>query len=277
MATLEGFLANAKQGRGLTQRQRRQHAAAASRHRLLPEKDIYIYFGSQTGTARSFAQLLDAEATHRGLSSRVVDLLHFDPLNFRRHKCIIICAATYGDGAPTPSAQHFFEWLEDVRVPRTFLDGVHFAAFGLGSRDYVDFNGFGRCVDASMEWKGAQRIYDRGEGDSAGDIGMDFQRWREGGLWAAIETVVGVRKAKPARSLRSSVESVARLEAAEEGARPQTRKQFQSWTYPGDTCLPCGLRQATRLPREETISATTSMAHLHQTSVKKVMTVQQTS
>ena len=116
------------------------------------DPDVWIYFGSQTGTARRFADVLSSGLSSQGWSSRVVDLVDFNPKTFVRHKCILFCVSTYGNGEPPASSVRFFEWLENTSLPQRYFADTSFAVMGLGSRDYVGFNHFGRYVVVFCRW-----------------------------------------------------------------------------------------------------------------------------
>jgi NADPH-ferrihemoprotein reductase len=116
----------------------------------------------------------------------------FDPDDFKRHKCVVLVVATYGEGDPTDNSIEFFKWLQDSDLPDDTLAGMNFTVFGLGNRQYVNFNACARAADKHMERIGAHRIYAKGEGDDDQNLEEDFEVWREGGLWPALQATLGV-------------------------------------------------------------------------------------
>ncbi|CAI5962501.1 unnamed protein product [Closterium sp. NIES-65] len=104
--------------------------------------------------------------------------------------------ATYGDGEPTDDAQRFFKWLhataahaeaqDDSPVP---LQGLRFAVFGLGNRQYEHFNLMGKMLDKHLAALGGQRVAEVGLGDDDQCIEDDFKAWRAG-LWKGFEALV---------------------------------------------------------------------------------------
>ncbi|CAN0563299.1 unnamed protein product, partial [Ectocarpus sp. 12 AP-2014] len=60
-----------------------------------------VYFGSQTGTAESFAQIIAAEGRRHGFHIDVVDLEEFSASELLEKGKAIFIMATYGDGEPT--------------------------------------------------------------------------------------------------------------------------------------------------------------------------------
>lgn len=178
------------------------------------EQGVWIYFGSQTGTADRFAnQLLDEAADHN-LSAAVVDLEDFEPEVFVRHPAVILVTATYGEGEPTDNAMEFFKWLQDKDLPEDTLEGTKFTVMGLGSRQYVNFNSAGITADKHMARLGATRVHRLGKGDDDEDIEADFEAWREEGLWPALQSALGqvVESAEPKKSsVRTAGEESAKL------------------------------------------------------------------
>ena len=63
-----------------------------------------IYYGTQTGTAEKFANVIDDEAHIVGVNSRVVDMEKFTPEDFLQHSFVIFVLATHYEGDPTDTA-----------------------------------------------------------------------------------------------------------------------------------------------------------------------------
>lgn len=64
-----------------------------------------FYFGSQTGTAETFAKELAIEGRERGYNTRAIDMRHMDPASDLPGTNAIFLVATYGDGDPTDNAK----------------------------------------------------------------------------------------------------------------------------------------------------------------------------
>ncbi|CAE7637249.1 redB [Symbiodinium necroappetens] len=153
---------------------------------------LWIYYGSQTGTAEGFAQELEQDAANHEIGATVVDLEDFDPDTFKTHKAVVMVLATYGEGDPTDNATEFFKWLADDSVDSDYLKGVKFTVMGCGNRQYVHFNQSAKIADQRLECLGAERVYERGEGDDDQNIEEDFEQWRENGLWPALRKALGL-------------------------------------------------------------------------------------
>ena len=59
----------------------------------------------------------------------------------------------------------------------TLLQGVTYAVFGLGNKQYVHFNAVGKKIFQSLQVLGASPLTDRGVGDDDDDIEEDFAKW----------------------------------------------------------------------------------------------------
>ena len=159
-----------------------KEAAAA---RPLPNGPLTILWGSQTGTAERFGDMLMREARQRGYDAKSVDLEEFDTARLAEERSpVVFLMATHGEGEPTDNAHAFYGWLNGEAGA---LPGVRFAAFALGNRQYEHFCFMGRWVDERMASLGAERFCELGEGDDDDDLEGDFEKWR-GKLWAALPT-----------------------------------------------------------------------------------------
>ncbi|XP_066491310.1 S-adenosyl-L-methionine-dependent tRNA 4-demethylwyosine synthase TYW1-like isoform X2 [Tiliqua scincoides] len=155
---------------------------------------VKIFYGSQTGTAKRFAQILAEAVAFLSLPTEVIDMRDYDPddclvdESTSKNVCVFL-VATYTDGKPPESAGWFCKWLEetanDFRVSKTYLNGLRYAVFGLGNSLYADcYNTVGRNVDKWLWQLGASRILSCTRGDSNvvksrhGSIEADFEAWK---------------------------------------------------------------------------------------------------
>lgn len=82
--------------------------------------------------------------------------------------------ACFGTGEPTDNAKPFYDWLVSPdrlkeKDSGVFKD-VKYAVFGLGqSKTYPQcYQAMGKKVDSRLQELGAQRLFQRGEGDDSG-------------------------------------------------------------------------------------------------------------
>ena len=116
---------------------------------LLP---MSIFYGSQSGTAEAFARELSGEARLFGFQAAVKDLEAFDSAEELRGEAFaVFLMATFGEGEPTDNAQAFYEWLCSSGRSGDECQGVRFAVFALGNRQYEHFCSVGRRVDEKMK------------------------------------------------------------------------------------------------------------------------------
>lgn len=155
---------------------------------------VKIFYGSQTGTAKGFAEELCDDVKNLGLPAEVIDLKDYDPDDQLADECVdkMVCVflvATYTDGQPTENAEWFCKWLEeastDFRYGKTYLKGLRYAVFGLGNSVYVGhYNTVGKNIDKWLWMLSGMRILTRGEGDCnvvksrSGSIQGDFLAWK---------------------------------------------------------------------------------------------------
>lgn len=156
-------------------------------------RNIVVFYGSQTGTAEDFANRLVKDAAKYGMKGVAVDPEECDMDDLTKLTSIdrslaLFCMATYGEGDPTDNAQEFHEWLLGGN---STLQGLRYAVFGLGNKTYEHFNSMGIYVDSRLAELEAERVYELGLGDDDGNIEEDFITWKEG-LWPAVCNTFGI-------------------------------------------------------------------------------------
>lgn len=200
-----------------------------------PGGRVAILFGSQTGTAEGFAEVLKKEGRQHGFAAHALDLEEYDAAELlATETCVVFVLATYGEGDPTDNAVPFIKWIKDADCA---LTGVGFTVFGLGNRQYEHYNAIGRLVDARMEHLGAKRVYHYGEGDDDASLDEDFEDWKEK-LWKELRAQFiaapqddGVDDATAATE---SEVSAPELEYACEEIRASRAEQLLQAQQPGD-------------------------------------------
>lgn len=172
-------------------RSRRSGATACTTDETCLEKfpggPLTVYFGSQTGTAECYAQIVVAEGIAHGFKAEVVDLEEFDADVMLKSGKAIFLMATYGRGNPTDNAQKFFHWAgnHEGLLPDDYLSSLSYSVFGLGNTQYEHYNLAGRTTDKMLEALGANRVHVYGEGDDDADIEETFEDWKAS-LWEVL-------------------------------------------------------------------------------------------
>lgn len=144
-------------------------------------KQLVIFWGSQSGTAEGFANRLARECHLRfGLEVMAADLSDYDAETIAlipQEKLAIFIISTFGEGDPSDNTAGLWEWINksDASMPL-----LHYVAFGLGNRNYKYYNKVIDVVDAALQKFGAQRLMDVGRADDAeGATEEDFLAWKE--------------------------------------------------------------------------------------------------
>jgi len=171
------------------------------------EDTVFIYFGSQTGTAEGFSREIEQDAPSHDLKATAVDLEEFDPKEFAQHKAVVLIVATYGEGDPTDNAMDFFKWLQDESLPADTLKGMSYTVMGCGNRQYVNFNQCAKDADKHMQRLGATRILEIGMGDDDQNIEEDWEQWKDTGLWAALQTALGAKVSQVSEEVSEALET----------------------------------------------------------------------
>ncbi|POR35598.1 NADPH--cytochrome P450 reductase [Tolypocladium paradoxum] len=145
-------------------------------------KQVVVFWGSQSGTAESFAKRLARELSQRfQLPAMSADLSDFDPETIGLipgSKFAVFVLATYGEGDPSDNANQFWEWAATAQP--SALASLRYAAFGLGNKNYQHYNRVVDVVDAALQGSGAQRLVPVGRADDAnGGTEEDFCRWKD--------------------------------------------------------------------------------------------------
>uniref|UniRef100_A0A7N6B777 tRNA 4-demethylwyosine synthase (AdoMet-dependent) n=1 Tax=Anabas testudineus TaxID=64144 RepID=A0A7N6B777_ANATE len=166
----------------------------SDKQKVVHVSGVKIFYGSQTGTAKAFANELSEEVKALGIPAEVTDMKEYDPDDQLADECTrksvcVFLVATYTDGQPTENAEWFCKWLEeastDFRYGKTYLKGLRYAVFGLGNSVYFGhYNTVGKNVDKWLWMLSGMRIMTRGEGDCNvvksrnGSVQADFLAWK---------------------------------------------------------------------------------------------------
>jgi cytochrome P450/NADPH-cytochrome P450 reductase len=150
---------------------------------------LLVLFGSNTGSAESFAERIASDAAAQGYAAEVA------PLDDHAGRlpsdgAVAIVTASY-EGQPPDNAKQFAAWLESL-APGA-LQGVRFTVFGCGNRQWArTYQAVPKRFDAALEAAGATRVRPRGETDAGGDFFGDFDQWYAG-LWSDFGHALGKR------------------------------------------------------------------------------------
>ncbi|HEY0383219.1 MAG TPA: cytochrome P450 [Candidatus Elarobacter sp.] len=150
---------------------------------------LLVLFGSNLGTSEDAARRVADLAAAQGFDVRVAWLDDFAGKLPTDGGVLIVCASY--NGAPPDNAAAFYQWLQDGVAPGA-LAGVRYAVFGCGNRNWAStYQAVPRFIDDKLAEYGAERLFDRGEGDAQEDLDGQFRAWRIA-LWQQVAKDFGV-------------------------------------------------------------------------------------
>lgn len=154
---------------------------------------VKIFYATQTGTAKFFANILRKKIEELNLNCATVDIYNYDPddnliAEIKSSTLCVFILATYTNGQPTDSASWFHKWLRetavDFRVQKSLFLGLSYCVVGLGNSLYEDhFNTVGINVDKWLSDLSATRVLPLGVSDENvaesknGGKEEDFNAW----------------------------------------------------------------------------------------------------
>lgn len=140
---------------------------------------IAIYFATMTGNAEGLALQARDRVQALGLSVTLHNLADVKPAELGAHAAqdgavSLFFVSTWGDGEPPADACDFHY---DLQKEVLALGGSRHAVFGLGDKDYQNFNAFARELDARVLELGSTALLPRFEADL--DFEDTFAGWLE--------------------------------------------------------------------------------------------------
>ncbi|CAO3649127.1 unnamed protein product [Mucor hiemalis] len=146
-------------------------------------------FGTQTGSAQDYASQLASQAKRFGFKDiTLCSMDHWEAIEAGKYnkkndsdksrELVVICTATY-NGYPPDSAESFNKFLDANKQAgnEDALDGINYAVFGLGNRNWRTYQAFPLKVDTYLNDLGANRFFSAGTGDADKDMDGDFNEW----------------------------------------------------------------------------------------------------
>ena len=150
---------------------------------------LLVLFGSNLGTTEGIAHQIADDATTRGFTTTIAPLDDYvDKLP--KEGAVVIASSSY-NGTPPDNAAGFFDWLCNDSIGADALKEVKYTVFGCGDRDWAaTYQRVPKLIDSQMASHGAQRIYQRGEGDASDDFDGQFRGWYDH-LWSSLANALG--------------------------------------------------------------------------------------
>ena len=156
------------------------------------QRDLVIFWGSQSGTAEGFANRLARDCRCRfRLDALVADLSDYDShtiAEIPNTKFAIFLVSTYGEGDPSDNTAELWSYLRDNNGP---LGSLRYMAFGLGNSKYKYYNKVIDVIVESLNKFGASLLLPVGKAnDAEGTTEEDFLTWQDD-LFSYFRTSLG--------------------------------------------------------------------------------------
>jgi sulfite reductase (NADPH) flavoprotein alpha-component len=120
--------------------------------------DWLVVYASQTGSAEFLAERSAALLATAGLHTHALDIATLTASTLSNATRVLFIVSTYGEGDAPNSAARF---SRDVLNDTPDLSHLHYAVLALGDSSYTNYCGFGRGLDAWLQGRGAQPLFDR--------------------------------------------------------------------------------------------------------------------
>ncbi|WP_157579285.1 nitric oxide synthase oxygenase [Spirosoma montaniterrae] len=136
-------------------------------------KRVLILYGSETGTAESYARQAARRLNrHR---PRVMALDDYSPASLGEESTVLVVVSTFGNGEPPGNAMAF---VDQVRhIPTNSLRGFDFSVMALGSTVYPHFCAAGATIDRELARIGGKRTTIMHRGDEIRGQADTFRQW----------------------------------------------------------------------------------------------------
>ncbi|KAH9260384.1 hypothetical protein BASA81_001554 [Batrachochytrium salamandrivorans] len=122
-----------------------------------------VGFGTEYGFSKDIAkQVCDALHATNQFEPRLVDLEHFECIDFVQERLVIIVCSTAGDGAFPVRAQAFFDAIPALPA----LDHVSAFVLACGDSAYPKYCFAGRALASGLEKRGARTVCQDLDGDN---------------------------------------------------------------------------------------------------------------
>ncbi|WVZ68934.1 hypothetical protein U9M48_017805 [Paspalum notatum var. saurae] len=149
-------------------------SAAEAESLASPSGRLLVLYASQTGNAMDAAERVGREAERGGCPAvDVLSMDSFDPSRLRNERFVVFVVSTTGQGDPPDSMKGFWRYLLQKDLGAQWLEGIHYAVFGLGDSGYQKYNFAAKKLDRRLLHLGAEPVVGIGLGDDQHPSGYE--------------------------------------------------------------------------------------------------------
>ncbi|XP_022756083.1 NADPH-dependent diflavin oxidoreductase 1 isoform X2 [Durio zibethinus] len=153
----------------------------------MKSKKLLILYATQTGNALDAAERIAREAERRACLVLIHSTDEYDASSLPEEDAVIFVVSTTGQGDTPDSMKVFWRFLLQRNLGSHWLDGVHYAVFGLGDSGYQKYNFVAKRLDKRLSDLGATAVVERGLGDDQHPSGYEaaLDPWMSS-LWSRL-------------------------------------------------------------------------------------------